>query len=50
MPDILQLTYLSDGIADVATATEYAFAVALTTTSGVEDAILCLVNPTGVQT
>jgi len=44
------LTYLSDGIADSALVTDYTFGVALTTTSGVEDAILCLVNPTGVQT
>lgn len=44
------LTYLSDGIADAALVTDYVFGVGLQSTSGVEDAILCHVNPTGVQT
>jgi len=44
------LTYLSDGIADAAIATDYTFGLALTTTTGAEDAVLCLVQPTGVQT
>lgn len=45
-----QLTYQADGFADVATATDWAFAVALTTATGATDAILCYVNPTGIKT
>lgn len=44
------LTYQADGFADAALVTDYTFGVALTAATGAADAILCLVNPTGVQT
>lgn len=47
---VSQLAYDADGVADVATATDYAFAIAMQDSTNATDAILCQVQATGVQT
>ena len=44
------LSYDTDGVAEVAVATDFAFALAGQDATGTTDAIICNVNPTGVQT
>ena len=47
---VSQLAYSADGIAVVAVATAFAFGIAGQDATGNTDAIICNVNPTGVQT
>jgi len=44
---VSRLAYVSDGLADVALATEEAFAVAGQDSAGASDAIICFVNDAG---
>jgi len=45
-----RLAFSADGIAVVAVATAYAFAIAGQDATGNTDAIICLIQPTGIQT